>query len=282
MNDGIHYKNGDWLGAKDMNLSVFDLSVTRGIAVFDYLRTYNKKPFMLRQHYQRLINSAGVLNIDIDFKFEEITSIINKGIKKNSTYDEFGIRMIITAGTSPKQGSLLPGKPVLIMLFEEFEDPPKAWYENGLKLKTINSVRILPSAKTADYKLAFIGMNKARESGMDDVLYVDENNCILESSTSNIFCVKNSVLFTPKLDVLGGITRGLVIEIAKQINVKVEENCISLDDALESEEIFATATNKEIVPVGYINNSKIGDHMPGGITQKLHSELKKYINKVSS
>ena len=277
MNSGVHYKNGDWLGAEDISLSVFDLAVTRGIAVFDYLRTYDKKPFMLKEHYQRLFNSMKILRIEAPIRPDELTEIIDSGIKKNYRFKDLGIRIIITAGVSPKAGSLIAGKPTLIVLFEEYEKPSNTWYENGLRLKTINSVRVLPRAKTADYKLAFIGMNQAEGSGVDDILYIDEQNNILESSTSNIFCVKNNVLLTPKNNILKGVTRQVVIDIAKGEGIDVRIQDITLSEAFNCEEVFVTATNKGIVPVGYINSQKIGQSIPGEITSALQSELKKFI-----
>lgn len=276
-NYGVHYKDGSWLGAKDISLSVFDLAITRGIAVFDYLRTYDKKPFMLKEHYQRLVNSMKILHIEAPIKLNELTKIIDSGIKKNYKFKDFGIRIIITAGVSPKAGSLIAGRPTLIVLFEEYKKPSNTWYKNGLRLKTINSVRALPRAKTTDYKLAFIGMNETEADEADDVLYTDEQNNILESSTSNIFCVKKNVLLTPKNNILEGVTRRIVIDIAKGEGIDVRAQDITLNEALNCEEVFVTATNKGIVPVGCINSRRIGKSMPGKITSTLQSELKKFI-----
>lgn len=262
----MHYLNGDWVEEKDLKISAFDLSVIRGFGVFDFLRTYNRKPFLLEPHIDRFFNSAKELGIVLPKSKEEIAAIVAEGIAKNSLSD-FNIRMVATGGVGPD--GVTPGTPSLIVMFTEAHDYPAHFYEKGVKVITYPHLRTFPTAKTLNYLAAIVALQMARNNDAIEAVYTDNALRILEGTTSNFFAVLNGRLVTPKNDILIGITRGVVLELAHELGVTVEEREISTSEIPTFQEAFITASNKEVMPVVMIDEVTIGDGVVGQITQSI-------------
>ncbi len=271
----IHNVNGAWVPTSKATLSVFDLAVLRGFGIFDYLRTYGRKPFTLSQHLDRLFRSAGYISLQVPKTKEEITAIILKGIEKNAAGKELDIRIVVTGGVG--HNSITPGNSSLLVLFGEVTDYPAEYYTKGVKIITETMVRQFPRAKTINYIMAIPALSRAREKHAIEVVYVGHDTTIYEGTTSNFFAVIDGKLVTPKDDVLIGITRTLVLDLAKKLKMPVEERRITTTELPSISEAFITASNKEIMPVTTINESPVGDGSVGPVTKRLrtaYDELK--------
>lgn len=263
----LHYLDGKWVETKDLKISVLDLSVLRGYGVFDFLRTYNSRPLLLKEHIDRLFNSAKALELAIPHSKEEVGKIITQGIDKNKkVFKDFNIRIVVTGGVGVE--STIPGKPSFIVIFSEAIDYPKDYFEKGVKLVTYNAKRIFPEAKTINYLIGILALQKAKQENAVEALYIDNTN-IYECITSNFFAVIDNKLITPKKDILIGVTRGLVLQIAKEKKIKVVERPIRLKELPIFQEAFITASNKEVMPVVKIDNKQVGNGKVGPITNQL-------------
>ena len=262
----MHYLNGVWVTNDKLTLSVFDLSVIRGFGVFDFLRTYHKKPFRLSGHVDRLFTSAAYLSLPVPETKERIMSRVEEGIAQG-TYDDYNIRIVVTGGVSAD--GIAPGNPSLIIIFAEAHDYPSEYYLSGVGVITYPHVRTFPRAKTLNYLAAIVALQKAKKEHCIEAVYVDENGTVFEGTTSNVFIVKKNILMTPKDNILFGITRRVVVDMAKKLNIEVIEMPLSKQDLVGADEIFLTASNKEVMPVVRVDGKKAGGGIVGPVTKRL-------------
>jgi branched-chain amino acid aminotransferase len=276
----VHFLEGEWLVADDMKISAFDLGITRGLAVFDTLRTYHSKPFVLDRHLKRFRESAAVLSIELKYSDEQITSLILDGIEKNQM-KEAVIRLNLSAGIN--EGFLSSTKPIFSIMFFPLSLPPKEKYLNGQSLKSIQINRTLPQIKTVNYVSAKLGLLEAGKVGADEALYVDSQGNMLETTISNIFFWKGGKLFTPPPDnILPGITRQLVKEVAKLHKIEYTESDININELKTFDEAFACSSIKEILAITKIDNIGLSNGKIGPQTKNITSIFKEFSEKLSS
>jgi branched-chain amino acid aminotransferase len=269
----IFYINGKFLDEKEAKISVYDLGLLRGYAVFDFLRTYNQKPFYLDDHLKRLLNSAKLIGLKHNYNLKFLRKITLQTLKKNIQKGlEYNIRIILTGGKS--KDFISPSKPNLIVMITPLKKLDEKLYQKGGKLITKISERILPQAKTIIYAEAVKFMQEAKKKGAVEVLLLDKNKKILECTTSNFFAVIDGKLITPSTEkILSGITRKIVINLAKKLKISFIERDIYFNEIKKFDEAFITASNKEILPIIQIDNFKISSQ-PGPITKTLMSQFK--------
>jgi len=258
------YFNGKILPTHKAKVSLNDLGLLRGYGVFDFMRTYNGKPFLLDEHLSRFQRSANGLDLRIPISVEKIKTIIKELLIRNK-FKEAGIRLVLTGG--PTIDSMTYTKPVFFILIEPFKDLPNKVYTKGIKLITHEHHRELAHLKTINYLTSIQLTKKLKTSGAFEVLYY-ANKKVLECSRSNIFIFRKNELITPKKNVLMGIRRELVLEIAK-LHYAVNEKDISLPNLYNADEVFITSTGRAIIPVVEIDNKKIGNGIPGERTKYL-------------
>jgi branched-chain amino acid aminotransferase len=273
----MHYLNGRWVEDKDFVLPIQDLSVMRGFGVFDFLRTYDGKPFRLHLHIDRFFNSAAFLNLTVPVSKAELEKIIRKGIELNAG-SEKGIRIILSGGVS--QDFISPGKSSLIIAFYDLQAPEASLYEKGVKVITTPHLRHIPHAKSLNYLTAVMVTQEAKKAGAFEAVYVDPaTNEIYEATTSNIFVVESGVVKTPNEHMLKGTTRHVVIEICEELGIKVVEGPISLNDISKFDEVFLTAANKGVLGVVQVDDHIIGDGKVGKLSKLLGQAFKDVIKE---
>lgn len=250
-------------------LKVNDIAILRGFAAFDFMRIYNKKPFMFKQHMKRFKNTAKLMGLQNRFSDAQIEQALHQLISKNK-HNDYQVRFVLTGGET-KEG-LNPSTPIFYILFEKLIDIPQATYVTGAKIITHEHTRTLPDAKNSNYMQAVLLQNKKRKAKAIEILYTS-NKTILEASTSNIFIVKDNHIYTPKENILKGITRQLVISLAQKLHYPVTEKEISLQELLSADEVFLSATNKKVLPIITVDHQNIGNGKVGEITKRL---LEKY------
>jgi branched-chain amino acid aminotransferase len=266
----IFYVDGQYVPAEKAVIPVDDLSILRGVGVFDFMRTFNGKPHHLKEHVARLENSARKIGLELPWSQEELIAIVNTTLEKNQV-PEANIRIVITGGSSPD--FITPqNTPRLLVMVTPIIQPPSEWYINGIKIITVHTRRNLPEAKSIDYIRATIALREAKKAGAMEAIYLDREHYVLEGTTSNIFAIINGVLITPGHSILPGITRKVVIEISRALmDHRVEK--LSLSALYSAEEVFITGSGKGLVPVVQVDDHMIGDGRPGPKTKRLMEAL---------
>lgn len=270
----IFYNNGEFVDSESAVISVNDLIVLRGYGVFDFMRTYNRRPFYLEEHIARLENSARLINLELRWTSREIFDAVMETMNKNPHHRESNIRIVCTGGISP-DGVIPQGNGKLIIMVTPKHDLPDWWYSEGASVISVNTERFLPGAKSTNYLGAVMAQQEAKRQKAVEAIYVDRNNNIKEGTTTNIFFFKGDRMVTGKSDILSGVTRGVVLKLTDSI-FETELRDVSVREVEDFDEIFITASNKEIVPIVKFNDMKIADGRPGKNTKKIMELFKKY------
>lgn len=269
----IYYVNGEFVAADQAVLALNDLGLVRGYGVFDYLRTYGGKPFKLAEHVQRLAASAQAIGLALPGSVAEIVAIAQETYQRNG-FVEAGIRILATGGAS--DNFMLPqGQPTLAVLVTPLAPGAPAEQAHGVKLISVCMDRFMPTVKSINYIGAIMATQQAKAAGAAEALYRDAAGWVSECTRSNFFALRGGQLITPQQDVLAGITKAVVMELAAD-DFDVVEGPLHYDELAACDEIFITSTTKEILPVVQIDEQQIGSGQPGPKTQKLIQLFRTY------
>ncbi len=269
-----YYIDGKFVDDDAALIPAKDITVLRGFGVFDFLITYNKRPFFVKEHVARLENSAKEIGLTLQHSNEQICEIVAQTIGKNPHHTESNIRIVYTGGISP-DGVTPQGNGILMVMVTPKHELPAWWYTNGAKIITIDIERFIPTSKSTNYLSAVFAQQKAHKTGAVEAIYKDRENRLLEGTTTNLFCFKGNQLITPPDAILPGITRNVVMELTKDTYTQKLRH-IDADELNEMDEIFITASNKEIVPVIQVDDLVIGNGRPGKNTKDIMEMFKTY------
>ncbi|MBO8179035.1 MAG: branched-chain-amino-acid transaminase [Archaeoglobus sp.] len=275
------YIDGEFVPENEAKISIFDHGFLYGDGVFEGIRAYNGRVFRLKEHIDRLYDSAKAIDLEIPLTKEEFMEIILETLRKNNLRDAY-IRPIVTRGVGdlgldPRKCQ----KPSIIVITKPWGKLYGDLYERGLTAVTVgvrrNSFDALPpNIKSLNYLNNILAKIEANAKGGDEAIFLDRNGYVSEGSGDNIFVVKNGAITTPPtINNLRGITREAVIEIINKLGIPFRETNIGLYDLYTADEVFVTGTAAEIAPIVVIDGRKIGDGKPGEITRKLMEEFKK-------
>jgi len=270
----IYYIDGQYVNDNECRLSVKDLIVLRGFGVFDFLITYNKCPFYLKEHVQRLENSAKNIGLKLNHTTDEICGIVEETVRRNNHHKESNIRIVYTGGIS-SDGVTPEGNGILIVMVTPKLELPHWWYTDGAKLVTAEIERFMPDAKSTNYLTAIWALGRAHAMDAIESIYVDRNNRITEGTTTNIFCYNGTKLVTPKTGILPGITRSVIKELIKE-HYDLEFRDMDRSELSDMKEVFITASNKEVVPIIQVDDMLIHDGKPGPCTRKVMQLFRDY------
>jgi branched-chain amino acid aminotransferase len=263
----IFYVDGSYLPEDRAVLSVNDLGLLRGYGVFDFLRTYNRRPFLLKDHVARLARSAGIIELPLPFSESAIMDIAMETLERNNGLSEANMRLVLTGGDSAD--SITPGdRTRLLVMVTDLHTCPEQWYRDGAAIITTQDVRYLPRAKTTNYLPAVLALSRARRQGAMESIYVDPHGRLLEGTTTNFFAFIDGTLITPGDAVLMGITRKVILQLAEG-RFAVDIRDIHREEIQRMEEVFITASNKEVVPVVRMDQHVIGSGRPGERTRRI-------------
>jgi branched-chain amino acid aminotransferase len=264
------YVDEHWVHPNDATLSLNDLAILRCYSVFESLRTYNRRPFHLDEHLERLYHSASIIELDVPYTRDFITHIVQEAIDRNS-YRHATLRLLVTGGES-EDGVMPTGKAVLAVLITPLGERDMERFARGIKLITTHLQRTLPDAKTSNYVTAIRTLKEAARCGASDALFVNEHGQVLEATRSNFFIFRGDTLITPRAGVLSGVTRNVVLSAAHG-RYAIEERPILLEELSTADEAFVTSSSKEITPVVQIDDRTIGDGKPGPHTYELEQRF---------
>ncbi len=264
--ENIYYIDGRFVPAGQASLPLDDLALLRGYGVFDFIRTYGGRPFMLEEHILRLQDSARMIRLPLPWTRGEVSDIVRRTLEKNPDR-EANIRVIVTGGPSPD--FLMPtGRPRLLVLVSPLKSYPPQWYERGVKVITVRGGRSIPSAKTLNYLSAVAYLKEAAGSGAVEAILVDPDGIVREGQTVSVFIWLQDRLVTNQAGVLPGVTRALILQLAASV-FPIEIRDFTLAELLNADEVFMTATNKEVVPIVRIDETPVADSLPGERTKKI-------------
>lgn len=264
----IVYLNGKFLDAKDAKISPFDPGFLYGDGIFETLRTYGGEIWQMKEHMNRLFESAKMRGWDLPWTKEEIARIIEKTTAKNS-FRESRIRATITPGVK---------QPTLFVWVQPLEKLPKTAYSRGVSAITFPLERPFPQMKTTSMQTLLIARAEMAKRRAFEALLINRRGCITEGTWTNVFIVRKKTLATPRLAVLLGTTREIVIKTAKPL-FRVKQRDISRRDLMNAEECFLTNSPKGIVPVTRVDGEKIGTGRVGPVTKHL---MEDFCRKVQS
>ena len=269
-----------WVGDRlcsrdDAKVSVLDSSVQGGDAVWEGLRIYQGRVFQLDAHLRRLLDSAHALAFESVPAKEEIERALFATLEANGMTDQAHVRLTLTRGakvTSGMSPTFNRCGPCLIVLAEW---KPPVYDANGIRLITSAIRRNSPA--TLDSKIHhnnllnnILAKIEANVAGVDDALMLDHHGYVSETNATNFFLVRDGELRTPHADsCLPGITRHVVLEIAREIGLPAVERNLSLTEVYTADEAFTTGTMGELSPVLEVDGRTVGQGMSGEWTGRL-------------
>jgi len=279
MTESLVYIDGEFVPESEAKISVFDHGFLYGDGVFEGIRAYRGVVFKLKEHIDRLYDSARFLRIEIPMSKEELMEKILETVRRNGLSDCY-IRVVVTRGVGDL--GLDPrkcGKPSIIIIAR----PMAPLLGKRAASLIISSVRrdgvdaTSHQAKSLNYLNNILAKLEAINAGADDAVMLDSRGFISEATGENIFIVKDERIMTPPptAGILLGITRGCMIELARNLGYEVVEKELTPFDLITADEVFLTGTAAEIVPVESVNGRKIGERVPGPITERLIKEFEK-------
>ncbi|MFA6225812.1 MAG: branched-chain-amino-acid transaminase [Methanoregula sp.] len=276
----IIYYDGKYVPDDQAKVSVFDHGFLYGDGVFEGIRAYNGKIFRLKEHLDRLYDSAKTIDIHPPISKEEMTEAICETLRKNNLTDAY-IRPIITRGVGnlgldPRKCP----KPSVIVIAVTWGAMYGDLYEKGLNGVTVSVRRnpaesMPPNVKSLNYLNNILAKIEANYKGGDEAIFFDTNGYLSEGSGDNLYIVKNGEIITPPtLNNLRGVTRMVLIEIAKSLGITVKEQNMGYFDLYTADEIICTGTAAEVAPITWVDGRTIGSGKPGPVTRQLMAAFK--------
>ncbi len=282
------WMDGRLVDFADAKVHVLNHTLHYGVGVFEGIRAYptTRGPavFRLKEHVQRLITSAKFYHMPIPYGPEEIERAILETQAANPTYPSY-IRPLVYRGEPALGVKNLKGKVSLAIAAIPAKKYLGEGSESGVRAK-ISPFRkphsdSLPSyAKAAgNYLSGYLAGVDANQDGYEEAILLDSNGYVAEGTGENVFLVRNGKVFTPGLesDILLGITRDTVIQMASDLGYPVIEKLISVNELLSADEAFFTGTYAEIAPIKQVGHFAIGSRTPGPVTQKVVAQFQRVI-----
>ncbi len=281
------FLNGQLVGKEQAVVSVFDHGLLYGDGVFEGIRVYGGKVFLLKEHIERLYESAKAIRLEIPMSPSDMIQATKDTVAANGIGNGY-IRLVVTRGA----GSLgldirRTSDPQVIIIADTITLYPAEIYENGMNLITASTIRNHPAAlpariKSLNYLNNILAKIEGTDAGTVEALMLNHKGEVAECTGDNIFILKNGVLKTPSTDagILEGITRNAVLRLAREAGIPTHETTLIRHDLYVADEMFLTGTAAEVVPVVSLDGRKIGDGKPGPITKRLLELFHEFTRKV--
>jgi branched-chain amino acid aminotransferase len=284
--------NGTLTDEQHAVISVFDHGFLYGEGVYETLRTYNERPFLLDRHLRRLHISAMMIELSVpitDREFEDrIDAAIRQARQRNPRPAEWYVRLLLTRGIGElTYDPAATPDPSLVIIVKPHVEPDAALYTHGVRVVISSIVRnhpdtVNPRIKSNNLLNCALAMQEGYKRGAYEVIMRNYKGEIAEGSSSNIFVVKDGVALTPPLGagLLAGITREYLFEVGQEAGVAVQEAVLRDDDVFGADELFLTGTTREVMPVVTVDDRSIGNGLPGPVTTKLHRTFRRLVGIV--
>lgn len=276
------YLAGKLVPQEQALISVFDHGLLYGDGVFEGIRVYGGKVFLLDEHTARLYESAKSIRLTIPMSPSEMKAAVEQTVKANDIRDGY-VRLVVTRGAGGLGLDIRKtSNPQVIIIADSITLYPEETYTKGLKLVTASTIRnhsaaLSPRIKSLNYLNNILARIEGTDAGSVEALMLNHKGEVAECTGDNIFIVKNKVLMTPPADagILEGITRNAVMRLARDAGMDVREPTMTRHDIYTADECFLTGTAAEIVPVVSLDGRAIGTSEPGPVTQDLLRRFRK-------
>ena len=280
------YLNDRFVRKEHARVSVFDHGFLYGDGVYETLRVYQGRGFLFERHLARLRRSCELIDLELPIQDEAWMAIIGELLDRNGLRNA-GLRVTVSRG----EGEMgidprLCARPTVVAMAKPIMMYTDQQREQGMSLH-LSSVRRnpelaqSPQIKSLSFLNNILAKQEAVQVGADDALMLNMDGYLAECTTSNIFFVKNQRLHTPAVEcgILPGITREVIVELAKERGVGVEEGQYTMEQLLQADECFITNTGLEVMPVIKIGDRQIGQGLRDSLTHELWKAFDAHVNR---
>jgi branched-chain amino acid aminotransferase len=276
------YLNGKIVTSKEALVSVFDHGFLYGDGIYETMRCYDGVVFKIDEHIKRLFRSASLIGLTIPLDNSSLKIALYETLLANSLKNAY-IRLTVSRGTG--EIGLDPDfctNPTIVIMAKNLTEYPGSFYQKGLNLiiaKTRRNLKeaINPQIKSLNFLNNILAKIEAKKAGAYEAIMLNVHGKVSEGTICNVFFSKNDILYTPSTDcgILDGITRGIVLDLAKKEGVKVKEGKFTTNDLYSADEVFITNTTMEVMPVSEIDKQK---YSIGSLSKSLRKLYKKEVN----
>lgn len=276
--ENLVYINGEFLPESEATISVFDRGFLYGDGTFETMRSYGGRIFKLPEHIRRLEQSADILGLRLGRTKDRLSDICVQLLERNGLSDAM-LRISVTRGTSMGGiGISNAGEPTIVAFARPHTPLPANAYTEGVSAKIVSIRRVASAAldsriKPMNFLNYILARAEAEAAGAYEAIMLNASGHVAEASTANVFFADGETLITPciECDILPGITRATVLELAAKMGIACEERRIEPSELASFSECFLTNSGVELVPVTLIDESPVGD----GRLYPLHARLHK-------
>ena len=283
------FLNDRFVPKDEARISVFDHGFLYGDGIYETLRAYAGRIFMLDAHLARLRRSGDLIALENPIAEKDWRPLLREALSRNRLNDAY-IRITISRGEGEigLDPALCPN-PTVVIIAKPLPVYPEQWFEDGVAIRIVSVRRNLASAlspqiKSLNFLNNILAKHEATKLGVFDGIMLNADGDLTECTASNFFFVANRRVCTPAVScgILDGITRNVLLQVAREHGLDVEEGCYRADRLTEATESFLTNTTLEILPVTQIDGRTIGDGRAGPITTTLresfHRELPRFLS----
>lgn len=285
MSEPLIFIDGKFYPKSEAKVSVYDHGFLYGDGVFEGIRVYDGAIFKLEEHLDRLFSSAKSIMLNIPMSKEELKAAIIETLRKNGLRNAY-IRLVVTRGIGdlgldPRKCSnpsvIIIAEPMIVLHDERVKEEGITAMISWVRRDPIDATS--HEIKTLNYMNSILAKIEANLCGVDEAICLDTKGYVSEGAAENLFIIKNGKIYTPPIatGALAGITRNVIIELAKRLGYSVVEKNITPNELFNADEVFMTGTAAEIVPVRKINGRVIGEGKAGLITRRLREEFNKLV-----
>lgn len=280
---GFASVNGMVGPAEEARVSVLDNGFAFGDSVYEVLRTYGGRPFEPGRHFRRLRRSAARLGFDVPGTDAGLLAQVDALLARAPGGESY-IRIVVTRGVGDCTYHFeRVFAPTVVMIQKPLPPYPAAHYEQGVRAAAVGVRRNHPAAldpaiKSSNLLNNILAMREAQARGAEEPLLLNHDGLLAEGASTNVFLGRGATLRTPSLatGILAGITRELVIDLARDLGIPCREEPLRLPDLLGADEAFLTSTTREVVPLRQVDERPIGDGRPGPLTRRLMGAFREY------
>ncbi len=275
------YLNDRFVDRKQAVVSVFDHGFLYGDGIYETLRAYEGRIFQLAQHLTRLRRSADLIGLALPMSEQAWPPLLEEVIRRNALHDAY-VRITVSRGEGePGLDPALCSRPTVIIMAQPLPRYPPAYYEEGVRV-ILSTVRRNPPAaldpqiKSLNFLNNILAKREAARAGAFDAVMLNLDGFLAECTASNLFFVHEGHLQTPALScgILDGVTRGLVLRLAREHGLRVDEGTYEPSVLRSAEECFLTNTTMEVMPVQRVDGIPVGSGRPGPLTRQLQALFK--------